>query len=439
MKPLQQFRVVIGFQNDVLCRIYMEDLTNHKKLAWPAILKFIFIHFVLLGIAFFVYASIMHLPVLPGCEQFSAFDARHYDIIRTKGYSFSPDHGSNVAFFPGFPYLWRYTGLGFCGISFLNLGIFIFSFAFLCRHFAKSKTEIFIFLSLPPVFFFFVPYSEAQFFFTSSVLLIGLLKRNHIMIMGGLFICSLCRSASNIFIPAIIMTELFAVNNDNRLRNIILYVSSALAGMFLVAWIQFMQTGQWWGFITTQSHWEVGLRKPEWPFRTWFSLEYLDGSALLFGVVISVILIYMGWKFLKGQRPKESKPVLFSLLFVAGLSMFPIFFKAGSLFSLNRYIVPTAFFFISGIYLARLRQFSLKDVSIAFIFIFAFWMISFRGFRPISDIPGYIMISLYLCLYLLLNNKSAKIATAATWLLYAINIFLQAHLFYRHINWHWVG
>jgi len=412
---------------------------KEEQLAYGAILKFIFIHFVLLAIAFAVYASCMHFPVLPQWPKFLAFDAGHYDIIKNNGYSFSPDHGSNVAFFPGFPFLWRYTGLGRVGISLLNLGIFVFSFSFLSCFFAKNKIEIFIFLSLPPIFFLFVPYSEALFFLPSSLLLIGLLKRNHIMIIAGLFLCSLCRSASNIFIPAIIATELLVIENAHRFRNIVLYTASSLAGMFLVAWIQFEQTGQWWGFMTTQSHWEVGFRKPEWPFRTWWGMEYLDGAALLAGVVVCVILIYMGWKFLKRQRPEENKAVLFSLVFIAGLTMFPVFFKAGNLFSLSRYIVPSAFFFISGIYLVRLREFSFKGVAVVFILILGFWLITFRGFRPASDIPGYFIISLYLCVYLLLNHKSAKIGIIAAWGLYAINIFLQAHLFYRHINGHWVG
>src|ERR1017187_112782 len=222
-----------------------EIIPAERHPPYTLITRLIFIHLLVFTCAYLIYGLISGHSLIPLPESLLRYDALNYADINNKGYSYNESIGSNVAFFPGFPYLWRFTGLGIYGISILNLILFLSGFYLLCRQFAQNKTEILIYLSLAPIFFMYVPYSEALFFLCAALLLIGLIKRNNAMVIPALFLCCLCRSVATIFVPAIIIMELLAVDNNNRLKNIILYSLTAILGIFLVAWIQHNQTGQW--------------------------------------------------------------------------------------------------------------------------------------------------------------------------------------------------
>jgi len=133
------------------------------------------LHFAFLGILYSAYRIYTEQPVLPSEKDLSiVWDGYHYTNIKNDGYSYNPARQSNVAFFPGFPYLWKYSGLNAFGISLINLLLFLTGLFFLVREFAIRQRDALLFLSLPSLFFMFVPYSEALFFAASSILLIGL-------------------------------------------------------------------------------------------------------------------------------------------------------------------------------------------------------------------------------------------------------------------------
>lgn len=418
----------------------MENPINiNNRISYARIIKYIFVHLLLLFGVYIVYGLAMHLKISPSPAELLDLDAINYNKIKEGGYSYVENKQSLVAFFPGFPYLWKYSGLGIYGICVLNIVLFLTGFLFLCRYFANDRTEILLFLSLPPMVFMYIPFSEASFFVPSTLLLIGLLKRENWLVMAGLFLCSVFRSASNIFLPAIIVTEMIASNNPSQLKNIFLYTFSMVSGVLLVVWIQYVQTGRWFVFLTTQKQWGVGLRVPSLPFRTWGNMDHLDGAALLAGLVISGIIVYFLVRFvLKGEK-RENKAVLFSLLYISGLTIFTIAFKGGAIFSFNRYIVPTAFFFVALTYLIRQRSFTWKQVAAISLLIFVFWIPFFFSFVHILVIIGYLWLTLYLGAYLLLNNKSAMVQKASFYALYAINLVIQVSLFYRITGHFWVG
>ena len=411
----------------------------HSRISYTSIIRYIIIHLLLLAGVYIIYALILHEKLIPSQADLLDMDAINYQKIKNFGYSYSENYGSLVAFFPGFPYLWKYTGLGIYGISILNGLMFLTGFVFLCRHFANSKTEIFIFLSLPSIFFMFVPFSEALFFVPSVVLLIGLLKRLNWLIIIGLFLCTITRSAANIFLPAIIITELLVSNNPSKLKNILLYSLPILSGIFLVAWMQYEQTGQWLGFLTTQKYWGVALRMPSLPFRTWGKMDYLDGATLLTGIIITIFTCYIILRFILKKERRNNKAVLFSILYVSGLTIFTIAFKGGALFSFNRYIIPTAFFFVAYSYLIRQKSFTYKEVAIIFLLIFVFWLPFFYSFVHILVITGFFVLTIYLCLYLLLNHKNLITRNISFYLLYFVNLIIQAFLIFKFTGHFWVG
>ena len=409
------------------------------KISYALIIKYIFVHLVLLFGVYIVYGLIMNLKIIPSPGDLLDLDAINYNKIKDSGYSYLENQQSLVAFFPGFPYLWKYSGLGIYGICALNIILFLSAFLFLCRHFANDRTEIFLFLPLPPMVFMFIPFSEASFFVPSTLVLIGLFKRKTGLVMFGLFLCSIFRSASNIFLPAIIITEMIASKNPSPLKNIFLYTLSMVSGVLLVVWIQFVQTGRWFVFLATQKYWGVGLRMPSLPFHTWGNMDHLDGAALLAGLVISGIIVYFLARFVMKGEKRDNKAVLFSLLYVSGMTVFTVAFKGGAIFSFNRYIVPTAFFFVALTYLIKQRSFTWKQVAIVSLFIFVFWLLCFFSFVHILVITGYFLLTLYLGAYLLLNNKSVLVRNISFYALYGINLVIQVSLFYKITGHFWVG
>lgn len=413
-------------------------IQTNSNINYALIIKCIFINLCILMSVYIVYALCTGHSIIPEPTALLRYDANHYCSIKNIGYTFNDQYGSSVAFFPGFPYLWKLSGLGIRQISILNLFIFLSGFMFLCRHFARNSKDILLFLSLPVIFFMYVPYSEAIFFVPSVFLLIGLSKRINWLIMLSLFLCSLCRSAANIFVPAIIITEIIAFENPSALKNIILYSLSALAGIFIVVVLQHADTGQWLGFMTTQKHWEVGLRWPNLPFHTWGNMDDLDGATFLSGIFCCCILAAMFFRCLKSKIKVPDKSFVFALLFVGGLTIFTIAFKGGFMFSLGRYIIPTAFFFVVFVNLIWQKEFTLRQIGLITLCIFAFWLL-LGSFVHIRILLGYAFLTLYLSLYLLINNKSSMIRNIVFYLLYAVNIFLQIHLFFKFLDNKWVG
>ncbi len=409
------------------------------KYSYATILKYIGLHFVLLAAVYCVTMFLIGRPVIPPISYLLRYDALRYYTICHEGYTYIANAQSNVAFFPGFPYLWRFTGQGTYGIMLLNLVMFVAGLVLLCKRLAIKPKEMLLFLSLPPVFFIYLPYSEALFFLISSVLLIALYDDNSLLVMISLFSCSLCRSAANIFIPAIIIMEVIASSNPKRVRNILLYSLSSLAGVFVAAWIQFMQTGQWIGFITTQKYWGNILQMPRLPLHSWswHNIAYLDGCSLLAGLCAIGMSVYYILRYIsKGER-QDNKPYIFSLLFVSGLTVFSVAFKGGDLFSLNRYILPTAFFALILSKALQRVSLSSKHILIVLFLMNAYWLL-FYSFLHIQVFLGYFVLSLYLCLYLVSNKKGWQY-NLAFGLLYMINLAVQVHLFYLFSMNMWVG
>ncbi len=402
-------------------------------------MKYVFFHLVFILLLFGAYRLVSDKPFMPAEVELSVFDADHYISIKDTGYHFNPSRQSNVAFFPAFPYLWKITGLNATGISLLNIVIFSLSFSILARKFSFTWQEQLLLLSVPSMFFMYVPYSEALFFALCVLLLLSLEKSNNpVTVAGGFFLTSITRSAANIFLPAILLTEWI----DNRFRkwqNIIFYSLACLAGIALVAYIQYWQTGYAFGFIQTQQYWEHKLQWPKLRFTSWGQYVWLDAAAFLFGVICMYISAEIVLKFRRNFNDfTKSKALVFSVLCIAGLTFLSLIMKGGSFFSLNRYIFPSAFFCIAFVFMLRLARAGFKTLGYIFLVLVLFFTL-FHFFVHISLILKYIILSLYLCMYFLLNHKNAGLSKSIFWLLYICNCILQVYLANEFLDEEWVG
>jgi hypothetical protein len=367
---------------------------------------------------------------------FGNWDAAHYANIRSNGYS-----GFLVAFFPLFPWLWKISHLGAWGIAALNSTLFLFSFAALLSHFRPSLKEHLLLQSIPSLVFMCIPYTEALFFFCCTLVLIGLYKEKMLLIAGGLLLSSLCRPTTYIFIPAILLI-LFCYRKPGKsvIPEGILYTSVLLAGLFLTVCVHYYYTGIWFVFFKAQEGWSNSLRIPILPLRSWAgnNITRLDGTALATGVFAGIACLNACITYFKNKVLTVGKEVLFSLMYLAGISLLILFFRGGSLFSLNRFVFATPFFTLAFLYFLRNVRLQGKQIAYLFIGLSAFWLL-FGSYVHIQAFLKYELLSAFLLLPFLLTADLKWISRISYILFLGTNLLLQAYFLYRFLGNEWIG
>jgi hypothetical protein len=366
------------------------------------------------------------------------WDAEHYYWIRNNGYE-----GFRVAFFPLLPYVWKLTNLGALGISILNGILFWIALFFLLKELGTKRwSETLLIITIPSFIFFYLPYTESLFFLASVMMLFGLERDSQKMTLFGLFLSTLARPAFTVFIPAYILTLLFQrITLKEKLIRFVTFAATSLAALLVVAWIQYLSTGKWFEFFSVQQGWGNKLQVPQFPLRSWAGgfIVRLDGAALVVGIAAGITFIVLTAKQIKNKTQELPPMLLFSLAYLAGISLTVLLFRGGSLFSLNRFVFATPFFIVALVYYLRSNfQISWKKIGIAFISLTVFWLL-FESYVHILTMVKFAAVSLLFCLVLLLKHPKNEIHTAAYYLLVGLLFTLQIYLYVRFVTNEWVG
>jgi len=376
-------------------------------------------------------------PNLFTAQNFLNWDAEHYCWIANYGYK-----DFRVAFFPLFPLIWKVTSLSIYGIVLFNAMLFLFSFYFLLKILVISPLEIILYLSIPSFCFFILPYTESVFFASSVILLIGLKNKKTGLVLLGLFLSTLARPAFTIFIPALIIAELLCEKTDKKLfLRILSYVLTTLLGLLLVGFIQHYYTGKWFEFFEAQKGWGNKLQVPNFPLTSWAGglIVRLDGAAMLFGTVAGFIMCLYIFKAKIIRHVNISKEVVFSLCYVAGITLTVFLFRGGSLFSLNRFVFAVPFIVVAfNFYFTQKIFFTKKQMLIGFLLIFIFWL-SFGSYVHIQTLLKFLFLSIYLFLLIALKSNNEIFSKVSLILFIFINVVFQFTFFIRFLNGDWVG
>jgi hypothetical protein len=376
-------------------------------------------------------------PTILDAKNFLNWDAAHYYWIKNYGYK-----DFRVAFFPMFPMLWTFSGLSVYGIVLFNASLFLVSFYFLLKSLSVSIAEVLLYLSIPSFCFFILPYSESVFFASSTILLLGIKQKKTLLLLSGLLLCTLSRPAFTIFIPALLLAEFVCEDLTNKVWLRILFcICTVLAGVILVGIIQHYYTGIWFNFFKVQQGWGNKLQLPKLPLTSWAGglIVRLDGTAMLAGTVSGIILLSYIFKakFIKHiTMPKE---VVFSLAYLAGITLSVFLFRGGSLFSLNRFVFAVPFIIVAvNFYLKQSISFSTRQTLIAFILLLIFWL-AFGSYVHIQALLKYTLLSVYIVLVVLLKSATKTSSKWAMILLIFINIVFQFIFLIRFLSNEWVG
>jgi hypothetical protein len=426
--------------------------------------RFILIHlFVFIsGYLLLGFLGIVHM--IPDNQNYTAWDAGWYNSIRSNGYSFSAGSQSNTGFFPFFPYLWKVLHVNVFWMGVINLLVAFLAFSLLARAFGFTTNEAMLYLSLPGMFFLFVPYSEALFFLFIVILFMGLHQRKTWMIIAGLFFSSLVRPTSFFFIPAIIFMEL--MDSDitpaslmKALKNTVLYGTVTIFAFFLVIFFQWLMTGVWFAYFLAQiNFWKHSFRIPHFPLTTWDGARilWLDGISFWFCLVsfFFCLFIFIQWMRKKGNLPeKYPRSVTFSGIYLFMTMLYVLFFDVydsnggTSLLSINRYVFATPFIIILIHHYTHLSKvngwiylFLLASILFTWLLCGAYSQLEGLTAYKLPHLKTFFyfgMMTVYIGLYALLRfekfNKEITIG------LYCLNVFLQIYLFNAFLSGLWVG
>ncbi len=371
-------------------------------------------------------------------NNFLNWDAMHYDAIRRNEYN-----TGMVAFFPLFPLLWSWFHIGSIGISTINGLIFIFSFSWLASVFNIQLKNVLLIASIPSFIFLFLPFSEAIFFLTSTMALVGLQKKNFTLLITGLFLAGLTRPVVAVFIPAILV--LFFLSRDKSESALLKsgwLIVSCFVSFGLVLLLQYFQTGDSLAFFRVQKGWGNYFRIPAFPLSSWAGgfIVRLDAVTFLFGMIAAAIIAYLLINKLKNKPAiiQFEKSFTFSLCYLGILSLIILFTRGGVLNSLNRYLFCSAFFVIAINELLQRQLFNKKNVLILFVFSSVFWLL-FASYVHIQALLKFEFLTLYLIFLLACTSENKVFKNIGYYSILGCNVTFMMIFFHRFLSGEWVG
>ena len=373
---------------------------------------------------------------LPSENSFLHWDAMHYQTIRDHGYG-----TGMVAFFPLFPLLWKLSFAGSIGISILNGLIYITSFSWLASIFNIDQKRVLLLASTPSLIFMFLPFSEAVFFLSCTILLAGLVKKQTFMMITGILLAGLTRPVATVFIPSLLLMYFLQKGNLKNEIQLLLKLSGVCIAVFiLLLFIQYLQTGEWFIFFKVQRNWENYLRLPEFPLSSWAGglIVRLDALAFFAGIAAGFYILYLLYRKLKSGIQETNPALLFSLCYLSFMALIVLFTRGGVLNSLNRYIFCTAFFIVALHELLNSKGFSGKTVLLIFLSTGIFWLL-FGSYVHIQTILKFMLISLYLVLLFCITAENRFLRNTGYFGVITCNIFFMLMFFNRFLTGEWVG
>ncbi len=379
-------------------------------------------------------------------SSFLNWDAGHYFTVKENGYD-----PVNTAFFPLFPFFWKLTNLSPVGIGFLNFSLFLTAISLLCAEMKLKLTNTLLILSVPGLFFMFLPYAEALFFLSGTIAIVGLKRDKLWVICLGLFLCSLCRPTTFIFIPAIVIVYYFSIARNQVKGDIAIgrnkfFMSTLIPTLVLVVGllvsflIQKTGTGQWFTFFESQEKWGNKLGIPSLPLHTWGgdNITRYESSAFLIGIVCAGLLIVLFFNKRLRERMKLSNHVLFSIAYLAGATGVVLLYRGGLLFSLNRFIYATPFLIVALGYFISSFSFTIKQ-TVLFFFGYIIFSTLFASYSHIHNLLCFAIVGIILSTVLLSTNKNKYISLASIIVLIIVNNVIAYHLINRFLLGQWVA
>ncbi len=399
------------------------------------------------GIAFyllqFFFSDTTMLGMRPTELNLMSWDAAFYESIAKGGYG---SRQANTGFFILFPLLWKLSGLGVWGICAFNLLCFASGFAFLSLALAlEDKVVYLLWLTLPPVYFAFLPYSESLFFLLGAIILYAVKHEKPVLLWISLFLISLVRATGIFLIPAFIAMELLGNPGRRWLRSIATacyrHGLPMLLALALFVYWQYPETGTWFIYFKTQA--SVWGHTFSWPGTPFTNIEHgivrYHWLSTLAVVIDAFAFIYFVRQFIvwcKNKAPQD-KALTLSVTYLAMVLLSLLFLnpkygnKTTNIMGANRYTFMSPFFFLVLHYLYTIKYTS-RQILYVFLFLNAFLLL-FGVYQDFTLWYGIAMINNGIILSFMCWRSNEQYSWLALPIM-AFNFFIQIHLFQQFIT-----
>jgi hypothetical protein len=362
---------------------------------------------------------------------FLPWDAVHFSYIVRDGYD-----ATRSAFFPGFPMVWKWTGLSASGISAVNALLILFVSPLLARELKLTTRDYLLMLSTPSMLFIALPYAEAMLFVCMTGFIFFSLREKWIWAIASLLIASLFKPNAAVFLPVILGCALWWTRRTGRELTVMGGMGLAvIAGTLAALVIQASDTGDLYGFFRSQSEWGNYFRWPEFPLSSWGALS----SKLLDAVALWICLIaglYLIWQ-LRLTRTERQSALLSAIAagYLAFTGLYVLFFRGGELFSLNRFVFCTPFFWV---FFAAVTTQKLPYRNAVFVLSWCTIALSFGCYVHIQHVLKFLVLgaALWGIDRLLTTNPRMPVLR---WAPYAAVLSVQVYFMWRIMHGFWVA
>ncbi|MBL7900017.1 MAG: hypothetical protein JNJ99_15865 [Crocinitomicaceae bacterium] len=199
----------------------------------------------------------------------------------------------------------------------------------------------------------------------------------------------------------------------------------------------------WFEFFEAQKLWGNELQVPVLPIRSWAGgfITRLDGVALLIGLISAVVAVsWLIQKFYRKKPVVTDQAIIFSVFYLAGISLMVLLFRGGSLFSLNRFVFATPFFILFIKYLGNEFMINKKYLFFigSFVALTAYWLLFF-SFVHVQAFLKYELVSIFFLFIIYFINKNRFEPRIYQLLGVLILVELQIYLMLRFLSGEWVA
>jgi len=291
------------------------------------------------------------------------WDGEHFFAIKEKGYSIKQEY--RFAFFPLFPFIWKFSTLSPSKVIFLNFFMFMAGLLLLAYIFKQKLINILLVLSLPMCVVFLIPYSEATLFLMFSIAMWGFVKEKYWIYFIGMMLAALSRNTLPVIIPAIFCAELLFFIKERNIRQslfrLFMGILPVITGTALVSLIQYCYgSDSIFKFLEVLKYWGRSFSFPNIKnIHDWSQESYGISIPVLiiFGISLIIYLLCITLRQLGilkkkiltfSYSSKNKYDYLNIVLLFCCLSIFcsVFFFQKGCLNGLSRYILCSPYFVI---------------------------------------------------------------------------------------------
>lgn len=377
------------------------------------------------------------LPHLPGYRNGLPFDAAWYEEIVRRGYKYYNGAQSNSAFFPMLPLIWKLSHLGPRGMGILNLIFFSAGFAIFNLLYKLDSQARFLLLTIPSIYFVWVPYTEALFILFNTIFLFGLIKNKRWVMWAGLFLVSLTRPTTMVLAPALFIMELLANEKKNLFHAVrvffINYAIPLLTGLGFFIFYQYYATGVWFAFFKQELNWGREFSWPTFPLGNYYGLKLLwvDAAAMFLGFVCLLLLVWYGLRWLVKDIVITDKAMVLSCLYITAVSLITLLFSpiwgsyTTNVWDVHRFVFASPFFWILFHRLVTVKAAYKPLHYIAVLVLMNLFWLLFAHYQSLELILYFNSTGFYMVLYMLLSDKRVKWVVPA---IAGINLILQVSM-----------